>query len=182
MARITSGKAKGIKLEAPNVKGIKLVQDIVKQAAFSILQDKVIDAECLDLYAGAGSFGLEALSRGAKSCDFVDITRSANETIRKNLKKSKLKNDGGEVIINDVLRYVGNTEKTYDLIFVDPFYDELKHRFLFKNLEEILNENGVIIFTHAKDMNMQKQIEGADLEIYTQRSYGASVLSIIVQK
>lgn len=179
MPRITSGFAKNKKLVVPEIDNIRSVQDITKQAIFAILtQENVTNATCLDLYAGTGSLGLEALSRGAKYCDFVDDNKKAVFAITENLKSCNLESRA-QVHRNDAIKYVANTEKTYDLIFADPFYDNLKHRFLFKNFEEILNEDGLIIFLHGKALNIENQIAGTSFKTLTQRRYNKSYMTIL---
>ena len=91
--RVTSGTAKNTKLNTPQTEGFRAVQDIVKQSVFSILGDNVNDAVCLDLYAGSGSLGIEALSRGAKWCDFVDKDHEAKKVILENLARCKFENN-----------------------------------------------------------------------------------------
>ncbi len=179
MPRITTGSAKNIKIKVPDIENIRLPQDIMKLALFSIITEEAVkDAKCLDLYAGSGSLGLEALSRGASWCDFVDENKKAVDTINENLKLTNL-HDKAEVIQESVLRYVADTRSKYDVIFADPFYDDLKHRFLMKNLQEILNVGGFIAFLHGTDLEIESQIEGTDFTLVTQRKFGKSLVSIL---
>lgn len=94
--------------------------DRVKEAVFSSLGDRVRGAAVLDLYAGSGSLGLEALSRGAESAVFVEKHRMAAAVIRQNLDLVGL---GGEVVVGDVERHLSRPGSTADLAFVDPPYD-----------------------------------------------------------
>ena len=178
MIRVTSGIVKNKKLEIPEILSIRVVQDIVKLALFSIIGDKINDADCLDLFAGSGNLGIEALSRGAKWCDFVDENYLAKETIEKNLFTCGF-TDRAEVFLKDALKYVTKTQKNYDIVFLDPFYENISHRFLMKNIGVILKANGVIAFTHGQNLDMSKLIEGTNLVIETQRKFGASVLTIL---
>jgi len=179
-ARITSGVGKNKKLEVPEIDGIRVAQDVVKQAVFSILEDKVVDAECLDLYAGSGSFGVEALSRGAKSCVFVDANKKAEESIKKNVHAiGEEYLEKAEIIIKDAVKYAANASEKFDIIFVDPFFSETKHKFLMENLEQILKENGVIIFTHGKENNMEDNLRNTNLEIVDHRKFGATFVTFI---
>lgn len=178
MPRVTSGLAKNRKLKVPDIPNIRVAQDVFKQAVFAIIAEKINKAKCLDLYAGSGSFGIEALSRGAKSCDFVEEHKKATKVIEQNLKTCGL-SLGAEVINQNATKFVADTINKYDIIFVDPFYDDLKHRFLMQNLEEILEENGLIAFSHGKELNIQSQIEGTKLKIITERRFGNSHLTIL---
>lgn len=142
MLRITSGLAKGKKLVLPNNQKVTAVKEVVKLAIFSILGDKIVGAKCLDLYAGSGNLGIEALSRGAESCDFVDEAKSAVEAIEKNLRicgLAKKANTARE----DALKYLSNASATYDIIFADPYYATINHKYLIKLGLEHLNPNGV---------------------------------------
>lgn len=178
MVRITTGSAKNINISIPDVDNIRVVQDIVKLSVFSILGEKILDSKCLDLYAGSGSVGIEALSRGAKKCDFVDKNKKAIKMIQDNLNKTHLENKG-YVIHSDVLKYVANTDKKYDVIFADPFYDDVKHKFLFENLEEILNPDGYIVFFHGENIDIQEQISNTKLQINTSRRFGKGYFDIL---
>ncbi len=177
--RITTGTAKNKKLLVPEIEGIRVVQDVAKLALFSILGEEFIqNAHCLDLYAGSGSLGIEALSRGAEWCDFVDNDRLAIEVITKNLKNCGF-TEKSTVIRQDAIKFAANTENSYKLIFVDPFYTELAHKFLLKNLAEILEPEGVIAFSHGENLNIQTQIAGTDLHVITHRKFGKSHLTFL---
>lgn len=177
--RISSGIAKNKKLKAPKIPGFRAVQEVAKSAAFSIIeQDSVTDANCLDLYTGSGNMGIEALSRGAAWCDFVDKTPQSERVVGENLKNCGFAEKGAFYQV-DAVKYAAETPNKYNLIFVDPFYTDTSHRFLLKNLAEILETDGWVVFTHGKDLDMQSAIEGSGLSIYTQRKYGASFLSVL---
>jgi 16S rRNA (guanine(966)-N(2))-methyltransferase RsmD len=176
--RVTTGSAKNKRLKAPNIPDFRAVQEVAKLSLFSILGDKVIDSVCLDLFAGSGNLGIEALSRGAKSCDFVDEDHDAIRVINENLTNCNLV-ENATVTKNSSVKFVANTTNKYDLIFVDPFYDDISHIFLMKNLEEILNENGTICFFHGNELDMGDLIKDTGLQIIDKRRYGKSVLSLL---
>lgn len=178
MIRVTSGTAKGRKLKTPNITKFRAAQDVVKLAVFSILDTKVENAFCLDLYAGSGSFGIEALSRGAKFCHFVDELKTAQVTVLENLKTCDLV-DQGEFFKQDAVKYVANASRIYDIIFADPFYEETSHKFLLQNMAEILNDRGVIVFSHGKDFDITKNLVNSSLELFTQRRFGEAYISIL---
>jgi 16S rRNA (guanine966-N2)-methyltransferase len=93
--------------------------DRVKEALFSSLGDRVVGARVLDLYAGSGSLGIEALSRGAASVTFVEKARPALAALRSNLGSLGL---GGQVVASDVEVYLARVDNEFDLVFVDPPY------------------------------------------------------------
>src|SRR3990172_453713 len=197
--RVTSGTAKNTKLNTPQTEGFRAVQDIVKQSIFSILGDKVEDAVCLDLYAGSGSLGIEALSRGAKWCDFVDKDHEAKKVILENLVRCKFENNY-EVFNKNAVKFVEKTvgkgkneintkkvetrdepSKTYDLVFLDPFYENTSHKHLIKLLESTLTKAGLIIFFHGEKLDMKKLLTDTKLKIITQRKFGKSYFDILAR-
>lgn len=116
--RVIAGVAKGRRLEVPR-QGTRPLTGRAREAIFSSLAADVSDARVLDLYAGSGSLGLEALSRGATSCRFVERDAAAVRVLRRNVAAVGL---GGEVVADDVARFLRRTADTYDVVFVDPPY------------------------------------------------------------
>lgn len=122
--RIIAGKAKGRSLKVPKDVS-RPTTDRVRESVFGQLSEFLPEARVLDLFAGSGGLGLEALSRGANSCVFVDQHRGACRVIEQNLQKTDLKN--GRVIAQDVISFLKSEQEPYDLIFADPPYaDGLK--------------------------------------------------------
>ena len=117
--RIIAGKAGRIAIKVPSAVA-RPTTDFVRQAVFSILGERVENASVLDLFAGSGALGLEALSRGAASCVFVDDHRGACSVITENLTKARL--DGGRVVKAEAITHLKRDTATYDLIFADPPY------------------------------------------------------------
>ena len=118
--RVVAGAFKGRRLHAPKGTGTRPTADRVREALFSILGD-VSGARVLDLYAGSGALGIEALSRGAASALFVERDRRALAALRRNL--DALGADA-EVRSQDALRFIAQPEGVFDLVFCDPPYDE----------------------------------------------------------
>ncbi len=117
--RIIAGKAGRLAIKVPSAVA-RPTTDFVRQAIFSILGERVENARVLDLFAGSGAIGLEALSRGAASCVFVDEHRQAANVITENLTKARL--EGGRVVRADAVSFLKRDTTTYDLIFADPPY------------------------------------------------------------
>ena len=120
--RIITGKAKGIVLKAPKGDSTRPTAERVKEAVFSMLQFDIEGRSVLDLFAGSGQMGLEALSRGALKTTFVDKSRDAVTLIKENLQKTKL-SESGEVFQSDYLDFIRRSAgKQYDIVIVDPPY------------------------------------------------------------
>ncbi len=181
--RITSGIVKNKKLKAPDIEGFRAVQEIAKLALFSILGEKVEGAICLDLFAGSGNLGLEALSRGAAWCDFVDEHYNSIKVIRENVKNCARDfpdfEEKSEIIRDNAVKFTSEVKKTYDIIFLDPFYSDTSHVFLMKNLQEILGGNGIIAFFHGENLDIEKVIKDTSLVVTTERKFGKSLVTVI---
>ena len=148
--RVIAGSAGGIRLSVPK-RGVRPTMDRVKAAIFSSLGDAIIGARVLDLFAGSGALGIEALSRGACSVLFVEEDRQSTNVIEKNLAKTKFEARVRQQSVSDFLRYVSGTEK-FQIIFADPPYEQTKSDERFteklvtsKKLGELLAPEGVFV-------------------------------------
>jgi len=148
--RVIAGSAGGIRLAAPK-SGVRPTMDRVKAAIFSSLGDAITDARVLDLFAGSGALGIEALSRGAASVLFVEEDRQLTEAIEKNLAKTKLDGRVRRQEVFEFLRRSSGTER-FQIIFADPPYEKTKsgERFIEKLLKsealaQLLEPNGVFV-------------------------------------
>jgi len=122
--RVIAGSAGGIRLAVPK-NGVRPTMDRVKAAIFSSLGDAVAGASVLDLFAGSGALGIEALSRGASSGVFVEEDQQSAEIIERNLAKTKLKGRVRQQNVFDFLRHADGAE-TFQIIFADPPYEKTK--------------------------------------------------------
>lgn len=118
--RIISGTARGRRLKAPDTPATRPATDRVREALFSSLGDSVVGATVADLYAGSGSFGLEALSRGAASAVFVENGRRALAALEDNVRSLRL---GGQVVRMAVRSFLDRSDARFDLVFMDPPWD-----------------------------------------------------------
>jgi 16S rRNA (guanine966-N2)-methyltransferase len=134
--RVIAGCARGLRLDAPRDKGTRPITDRVKETLFGILGERVIDARVLDLYAGSGAIGIEALSRGAAHATFVERSRVAVAVIRDNLQRTHL-DEVAEVRGTEVERFLSGTDAggPYALVVLDPPYEE---RAILAPLERLL--------------------------------------------
>jgi 16S rRNA (guanine966-N2)-methyltransferase len=174
--RVIAGSAGGVRLAAPK-RGVRPTMDRVKAAIFSSLGDMVIGARVLDLFAGSGALGIEALSRGAASVLFVDEDRQAITTIEKNLARANLKGRARrEDVFVFIRRFVG--KQTFRIIFADPPYQKTEsgERFTEKlltneALPQLLVDNGLFVLEKRPGENLS---ETELWRIARQKTYGAT--------
>ena len=122
MMRVITGKAKGVRLDAPAGEETRPTAERAKEAMFSMIQFEIEGRRVLDLFAGSGQLGIEAVSRGAKSAVFVDRSRAAVAVIRKNLEKAKLTGEA-TVLNTDHTSFLRHPHgETFDLVLLDPPY------------------------------------------------------------
>lgn len=121
--RVIAGSAGGIPLHTPRT-DLRPTMDRVKAAIFSSLGDKIIGAHVVDLFAGTGALGIEALSRGAASAVFVENDVRAAETIKRNLEKTRLAGSAAMIQQSDIFSYLDRLtpQRKFDLVFADPPY------------------------------------------------------------
>jgi 16S rRNA (guanine966-N2)-methyltransferase len=120
--RVIAGTARGVPLTAPRGDATRPITDRVKETLFAILGDRVPDARVLDLYAGSGAIGIEALSRGAERVDFVERDRNAMRALRSNLERTRLEGNAA-VHELDVERFLASVEGEWDVVVLDPPYE-----------------------------------------------------------
>lgn len=178
--RIISGIAKGRRLASPSTSRIRPVLDQVKESIFNILFD-VTDLIVLDLFAGTGSIGLEAVSRGAAEASFVDNSKEALDIIRENIKRCRFENQCRVIPrhIDGAIKTLSKEDKKFDLIFVDPPYlKDLVVPTIRKVLETgLLAENGLIVTEHHPKEPVENLPEG--LEVTDERKYGQTMITFI---
>ena len=122
--RIIAGRVRGRRLRVPSLAGVRPTGDRARETLFSVLQPFLDDARVLDLFAGSGALGLEALSRGACSVTFVEHLRKAGDVIRSNIANCHFENEC-ELLVTDyraAVRRLGVTRPPFDLVFIDPPY------------------------------------------------------------
>lgn len=130
--RVTGGSARGILLIVPEgVEYLRPATDFMREAVFSSLGRRVRNSVVLDLFAGVGGYGLDALSRGADACIFVEKNSIASEAIEKNIKnvqKSSNRKFSTKVFCNDVFSLAETLDTQFDIIFIDPPYNMIEQR------------------------------------------------------
>jgi 16S rRNA (guanine966-N2)-methyltransferase len=171
--RIIAGKYKSRKLVFKKSTLLRPTQDRVKETVFNIMSDKLENSICLDLFAGCGSLGFEAVSRGAIKVDLVDVNV---EFLYKNLER--INNDKIATIFKtNALRYIKNTDQSYDVIFLDPPWTksdlfELSLNAIFEF--DILKPKGIIVCEHPKEYE-----KFYSFNVKTQKKFGNKKISIL---
>jgi 16S rRNA (guanine966-N2)-methyltransferase len=168
--RIIAGSHRGQRIDAPKGLETRPTSDRARESAFNLI-GPLDDATVLDVFAGSGAMGLEALSRGAASCVFIEQSREATRTINANLDKLQLR---GTVIQQDALRALSAERRTYDLVLCDPPYDYRDHARLGPQLARVIAPNGLLVYETAA--KIEPEIDG--LTIRTSRTYGSARLTL----
>ena len=175
--RVIAGKYKGRILKTVPDNSVRPATDKVKGAIFNVMQSRVdwSEATVLDLFAGSGSVGIEALSRGAKKVIFVENSRAALQFLKLNLESIGANGDA-QVMQGDVFQFLKSAYRKYDVVFADPPYaleslPELPNRIFDSN---IVSEDGFLIIEHPTRFEFQP---GSRWEIATQKSYGRTTVS-----
>jgi 16S rRNA (guanine(966)-N(2))-methyltransferase RsmD len=181
--RIISGKARGTKLYTLDGENTRPTLDRIKEPLFSIILNRILDAEVLDLFAGSGALGMEALSRGAKSAILCDNSLEAIKIIKNNLNKTKLA-DYAEIInkdFRDCLKQLNG--KKFDLIFLDPPYKTDYIELAIKQIidENLLKKDGTIIAETDRQEVVDK-IKNLDICIEDIRKYGRAILIFLKRR
>lgn len=174
--RVISGVSRGLKLDSPDGLDTRPTLDRVKEALFSMLFDKVTDADVLDLFAGSGALGIEALSRYAKSCTFTDSNPKAVEVIKANLKKTPF-SDSAAVHLTDAISFLRKTDAKYDIIFLDPPYAMGLYDEVFSVIKErsLLKKGALVV----AECDISHNIEPLGFNIIKDKTYGKVKLYIL---
>jgi 16S rRNA (guanine(966)-N(2))-methyltransferase RsmD len=166
--RICGGRFGSIKLNSPG-SGVRPTTDRVKEAIFSTLMHNLLDAHVLDLFAGSGALGCEAISRGASRVTFVEQSRECIETIRKNISLIGIL-EHATIIRSDAAAFVASCRDTYDLIFMDPPYHKGLASDLAPHVYNLLTTGGILVVEHERG-------EEIPLTTWKHRHYGDTSIS-----
>ncbi len=159
--RVITGKARGVALKTPEGLQTRPTADRVKEALFSIIQFDIPGSCVLDLFAGTGQLGIEALSRGAKNAVFVDFGDAPCKLVKENLRRTKLEQQA-RVVKGDYLSFLKNCRECFDIIFLDPPYAEVFLENALNCISEIdiLRSGGIIVTERPLEKPLELMLPG----------------------
>lgn len=179
--RVIAGTAKGFSLEVPKGRCVRPTLDRVREALFSSLMPRLKGARFLDLFAGTGANGIEALSRGAQSCTFVDRDPGILQVVERNLDGTGLLERATvlRAVLPKGLDKLRETRSAYDIIFADPSHNFSDYNSLLRKVRncELLREGGIIILEHDERFRIGQGLAGYRLE--REARYGRTHLSFL---
>ena len=169
--RIISGKYKGKKLNGFTIEGTRPTMDRVKESLFAMIQTNLNEAIVLDLFAGSGALGLEAISNGAKKCYLIDNNEEAIKTIKSN--STNIKEDLN-IIHTDYKKFLKQIDQKFDIIFLDPPYQSNQLNKALKIIEErdLLKEKGIVVCEYEKIHPI------TNLKLLKEKNYGPKTIKI----
>ena len=172
--RVISGKYKGKKLDGFDIDGTRPTMDRVKESLFGSIQNYIKGASCLDLFAGSGSLGIEALSNGASNCHFVDNGPVAFKVLEKNTQSIEETKYLYKMDYKKALEVFKEKNITFDIIFLDPPYNLNLINDVLKKIKEynLLNEDGIIICEYENEKII------TNYECIKEKKYGTTNISI----
>ena len=177
--KVISGRLKGRKIDGYNIDGTRPTMDRVKESMFASIQDYIKDSIVLDLFAGSGNLGIEAISNGAKKSYFIDNNNEVIKVLKKNVSNLSIQ-DKSIIILSDwkkALNEFSNKNLKFDLIFVDPPYDYNVYEKILDKVStlNLLNENGLIILEHH---NLKFKDTYNNLTLYKEKNYGNKSINV----
>ncbi|UCE18239.1 MAG: 16S rRNA (guanine(966)-N(2))-methyltransferase RsmD [Gemmatimonadota bacterium] len=176
--RVITGKAKGLRLKTLKGSNKRPTTDRVKESIFSVIGEKVYEADVLDLFAGTGNLGIEALSRGARTALFIDNDHRATRIIEENLELTRFRSKS-EIWTSDVftaLLRLRTVSRAFDVIFADPPYEKGFGTKTLVLLEEngLLNTGGICILEHP--IREEIRIASNRMKLMTHKLYGQTAV------
>ncbi len=178
--RVISGYLRSRKLIGYDLDSTRPTMDKVKESLFAMIQEHISESTCLDLFAGSGSLGIEAISNYANHCYFVDNNKKAIEVLNSNI--DNLNIDSKTTIINkdysDALKYFSDNNIKFDIVFLDPpyefnVYSKITNYIVDNNL---INDEGIIVCEYSTDINCSFN----KLKLLKTRDYGNKKIDIYV--
>ena len=177
--KVISGILKGRNIEGYNNIGTRPTMDRVKESLFATIQNNLKNSLVLDLFAGSGQLGIEAISNGANLCYFIDNNKEVIQVLNKNITSLNIKSHS-KVILSDWKKAINEFSKQniqFDLIFVDPPYDYNVYEKILDKVSNLnlLTENGLIILEHS---NLTFKESYNNLTLYKEKKYGNKSVNI----
>lgn len=172
--RIITGSRRGTRLTALEGEQVRPTTDRVKESLFNILQFQIEGRRFLDLFAGSGQIGLEALSRGAASAVFVDASKQSVAVVEKNIRATGLSQQA-KVVLGDSIGYLRRCRETFDVAFLDPPYRTGLLEQALELLPGCMSPGGIIVCEHPTDEALPEKV-GAFSQVKSYR-YGKILLT-----
>jgi 16S rRNA (guanine(966)-N(2))-methyltransferase RsmD len=172
--RVITGSQRGRRLFTLEGNDVRPTTDKVKESIFNIIQFDVPDAKVIDLFAGSGQLGIEALSRGADSCVFVDASSKSISVVEENLKITNFR-EKAKTVRSDALGYLDRVIEKYDIALLDPPYKAGLMEDAIERIAPHINENGVIVCETGSEEFLPENIEGFTSKRY---KYGKIALTV----
>lgn len=169
--RVITGSARGKRLKTLEGLDVRPTSDKVKEAIFSIIQFDLPEARVIDLFAGSGQLGIEALSRGAKSCVFTDMNKNAAAIVRENISVCGF-DDRARVIVTSALDYLKGCPEA-DIALLDPPYSKGLLELALPLLESKLSAGGIAVCEHEAGLKLPDSV--GRLKKYREYGYGKTV-------
>lgn len=173
--RVITGTARGRVLKTLNGEDVRPTTEKVKEAIFSMIQFEIEGRKMLDLFAGSGQMGIEALSRGAESAVFTDMSKASVEIIKKNLLSTGLDRKAA-VFQTDAITFLKSCRTRFDIIFMDPPYSEGLLQEALPYAEKVVSDYGVIICEHPYGEKMPE--DAGRFSVYREYKYGKLALTV----
>lgn len=173
--RVITGTARGRRLKTLEGRDVRPTTDRVKEALFSIIQFEIEGSAVLDMFAGSGQLGIEALSRGAAKAVFVDSDKRAVAVIQENLQHTELA-DRAEVYNADSLMFVRNRKERFDIVLLDPPYGKGILQKALEAAAPCVNENGVIVCELPEREELPQAV--GNFELRRRYRYGKTELAV----
>lgn len=173
--RVIAGTSRGAKLDTTEGLGVRPTIDRVKEAIFSSIHFELPGSKVLDLFAGSGQLGIEALSRGASQCVFIEHDRAAHAMVQKNLNTAGLMKHA-RVAQMDALSFLQRLNEPFDFVFMDPPYDCTTYAQMIELLAPFLNEGGKIIVEHLKEAQLPQEVD--TLVRKKSKKYGKTLITV----
>ena len=174
--RVITGSARGRKLKTLDSLDIRPTPDAVKEAIFSVIQFDIPGAAVLDLFAGSGQLGIEALSRGAKSCVFIDQNSAAVDIVRENLDNCRIPSSQTKILHMDSTEYVKIAKPGFDIAFIDPPYRNGLPEKVLPFLGDKMNPGAFIICEHESELTLLDEYPG--LSLHKRYRYGKVAVTV----
>lgn len=175
--RVITGSARGMTLKTLDGTDVRPTTDKVKEAVFSAIQFEIEGRRVLDLFAGSGQLGIEALSRGALHATFVDADKNAVKIVKENLEKTRLLANAS-VAQTDALAFLTMTDKVFDIAFLDPPYGKGLLQKALAKVGERIAEGGLVVCEHP----FGEELEDAYGELTRQKEYKYSKTAVTVYR